>query len=143
MSDLWDVKAVAGYIGVSASTVYRYAEKNDLPHIKKSFGLRFRKEDIDSWLEKDKRKHILPPCIPDERCTKADNWAIYKWGGTNELMAKAKSKTRYNFGYGAIYQRKMRRGKIRWYIDYRDADGRRVQKVASSRCNKGRSSSGS
>ena len=51
-------------------------------------------------------------------------------------MAKANSKTRLNFGYGAIYQRKTRNGRIRWYLDYRDAEGKRIQRVedgASSR----------
>jgi len=45
-------------------------------------------------------------------------------------MAKAKSKTRHNFGFGAIYQRKTKQGNIRWYLDYRNANGSRVQKVA-------------
>jgi len=51
-------------------------------------------------------------------------------------MAKAKPKTRLNFGYGAIYQRKTRDERIRWYLDYRDAEGKRIQRVedgASSR----------
>ncbi len=45
-------------------------------------------------------------------------------------MPKGKSKARYNLGYGAIYQRKTKTGKIRWYLDYRCADGSRIQKVA-------------
>lgn len=46
-------------------------------------------------------------------------------------MAKSKSqKSRYNFGYGAIYQRKTKNGKIRWYLDYRNGNGNRIQKVA-------------
>ena len=44
-------------------------------------------------------------------------------------MAKAKSKTRYNFVYGAIYQRKTKDGRIRWYLDYRDEMGKRIQRV--------------
>ncbi len=45
-------------------------------------------------------------------------------------MAKAKSKSRFNAGFGAIYQRKTKDGKVRWYLDYRDAGGKRVQRVA-------------
>lgn len=45
-------------------------------------------------------------------------------------MAAAKSKSRYNVGFGAIYQRKTKQGKIRWYLDYHDESGKRVQKVA-------------
>ncbi|MHA2217642.1 MAG: tyrosine-type recombinase/integrase [Candidatus Hodarchaeales archaeon] len=45
-------------------------------------------------------------------------------------MPKGKSRTRYNFSYGAIYQREYKSGKIRWYLDYYDAEHKRVQKVA-------------
>lgn len=141
MSNLWDVKAVAEYLAISASTVYRYAERNELPHIKK-FGLRFRKEDIDEFLEKDKRKNIPLSGFPLDKLT-APSVSLMDNGGVCELAKRSKSKTRFYFGYGAIYQRKTKRGKARWYLDYRDADGRRVQKVANSRNNKGRSSFGS
>ena len=45
-------------------------------------------------------------------------------------MAKAKTKSRYKLGYGAIYQRKTKEGNVRWYLDYRDGAGKRVQKLA-------------
>ena len=44
-------------------------------------------------------------------------------------MAKAKTKTRYNFTYGAIYQRKTKQGIVRWYVDYLDEGGKRIQRV--------------
>jgi tetratricopeptide (TPR) repeat protein len=48
-------------------------------------------------------------------------------------MAKhAKSATRLNLGFGAIYQRKTKQGRIRWYLDYRDQRGKRVQRVAKN-----------
>jgi integrase len=43
-------------------------------------------------------------------------------------MAKAKTKTRRNFGIGAIYVRKSKSGSPRYYLDYSDA-GRRIQRV--------------
>ncbi len=46
-------------------------------------------------------------------------------------MAKAKSQTRLNLGIGSVYPRKTRSGIIRWYLDYRDAKGKRVERVAS------------
>lgn len=45
-------------------------------------------------------------------------------------MAKAKTKSRVNFGFGAIYQRKTKDGRIRWYLDYWDEAGKRIQRVA-------------
>ena len=129
MSDsLWNAKTTAEYLGVTVYTVYRYAENNQLPHIKKSFGLRFRKVDLDTWLEKDKRKAIQAPFFAQDRLTYPPALLISNMGGVSE-MAKSKSMSRYNFGYGAIYQRKTKRGKIRWYLDYREGNGKRIQKV--------------
>jgi integrase len=36
-----------------------------------------------------------------------------------------------HFGYGAIYRRKTKDGRNRWYLDYKDANGKRVQRVVS------------
>jgi hypothetical protein len=44
-------------------------------------------------------------------------------------LAKAKSRTRFNLGFGAIYQRKTKGKNIRWSLDYKDAKGKRIQKV--------------
>lgn len=48
-------------------------------------------------------------------------------GGASE-MPKGKSKSRLNIGIGAVYPRKFRCG-IRWFLDYRDKNGKRVQRV--------------
>jgi integrase len=101
--------------------------------------IRFEKGDIDEWLEKRKAKPLPQLVLPPRALTLPPVCHIKgshgKTGGTGE-MAKANSKTRYNFGYGAIYQRKTSDGRIRWYLDYRDAEGKRIQRVedgASSR----------
>lgn len=45
-------------------------------------------------------------------------------------MPKGKFKTRYAWTCGAIYARKTKQGTFRWYMDYRSADGERVQRLA-------------
>jgi integrase len=128
---LWDVKDTANYLDVSIYTIYRYAECGQLPHIKKNFGLRFRKEDLDAWLDGDKRKVIAPNHFFQDKLTHPPKILIKNMGGVSSEMAKSKSKTRYNFGYGAIYTRRTKSGKVRWYLDYRDATRKRVQKVVA------------
>jgi excisionase family DNA binding protein len=131
---LFSVKQVTCYLGVSPCSVYRGIKNREIPFIKRrGLGIRFRREAIDQWLEKSSKKDIpkidtyafpltLPPgCGKRQR---NDNP-----GGSGE-MPKGKSKTRYNFGYGAIYSRTTREGNVRWYLDFRSADGSRVQKVA-------------
>jgi len=51
-------------------------------------------------------------------------------------MPNGKSKTRFNSGYGAIYQRKTSAGRIRWYLDYRDAEGKRIQRLEPGACSR-------
>ncbi len=43
-------------------------------------------------------------------------------------MSKGSSK-RVKYSFGAIYSRRTKQGKDRWYLDYRDARGKRIQKV--------------
>jgi excisionase family DNA binding protein len=129
---LLSAKELSQYLGRSLSTVYRLAENEEIPFIKgRGVGLRFRRGDIDKWLEDSSRK--------SRGLGKQFQWLdlnishsdIIKQLGGERGMPKGKAKTRFNFGYGAIYQRKTRKGNIRWYLDYRDAKGERVQKVAA------------
>jgi excisionase family DNA binding protein len=132
---LLTVKEASAYLGVSPCTVYRWVESGGLPHSRLGRGVRFKQADLDAWVEKQKAspRPILVP--PDQALTLPPVWAKKgcheNTGGTGE-MAKAKSRTRLNFGYGAIYQRKTRDGQARWYLDYRDAKGKRIQRVAGN-----------
>lgn len=45
------VREVAGYLRVDEKTVYRLAKRGDLPGFKVAGTWRFRKSDIDGWIE--------------------------------------------------------------------------------------------
>ena len=49
-------------------------------------------------------------------------------------MARAKTK-RHNCGFGAVYIRKTKKGKPRYYADYRDRSGNRRQKLLKNATN--------
>jgi excisionase family DNA binding protein len=127
------VKQLSQQLGCSTCTVYRLVDKREIPHIRlRGRDIRFNQPDIDAWLETHKNKSLSRVddlarslTLPPESTMKRSH---VETGGTGE-MAKAKSRTRFNFGYGAIYQRKTRDGRIRWYLDYGDADGKRIQRV--------------
>jgi len=133
MDNLLTVPQVAEKLNCHPQTVYKNKE---IPRIViPGVGVRFRELELQEYIEK---RTIKPP---PEILQLAENKLISlisppgcgsikaeKSGGGG--MAKAKSKTRYNFGYGAIYQRKTKKGKTRWYLDYRDSNGKRIQKVA-------------
>lgn len=48
---LLSVKQVAEIINIKPSTIYAWAELGKIPHVKLNGTLRFRLEDIQSWIE--------------------------------------------------------------------------------------------
>jgi len=48
---IFDVKGLAAYLEVSADWIYKNAEVGDLPHFKCGRYLRFKKAEIEKWVE--------------------------------------------------------------------------------------------
>lgn len=122
-------KQLSQYLGISITSVYRLAEKKGIPHIKvKGLGLRFNVENIDEWLKAKTFKPYMPIADHGGALIPIPVRAILPKGGTRG-MPTGKSKTRYNSEYGAVYSRRTRRGIDRWYLDYRDEKGARIQEL--------------
>lgn len=130
---LLTVKELSSYLGVSPCTVYRMAEKGEIPFIRRQgLGLRFQKEAIDVWLDKSSKKPVpildgsVHPLTMPPVCTIKNSHG--QTGGTSE-MPKGKFKSRRNFGFGAVYVRKSSSGNPRYYLDYFD-NRKRIQRVS-------------
>lgn len=54
---LMTVEEVAKYLKVEQSTIYTWAKERKLPSIKVGRFWRFKKEDIDKWLEDRKNEN--------------------------------------------------------------------------------------
>jgi excisionase family DNA binding protein len=48
------VREVAGYLNVDEKTVYRLAQRGELPGFKVAGTWRFKKRDIEDWIERQK-----------------------------------------------------------------------------------------
>jgi excisionase family DNA binding protein len=48
------VREVASYLNVDEKTIYRLAKRGDLPGFKVAGTWRFKKGDIDEWIERQK-----------------------------------------------------------------------------------------
>jgi excisionase family DNA binding protein len=55
-SPAWTVRQVAEFLSVNERTVYRMAERGDLPAFKVGDAWRFRREDIDAWIAKQQQE---------------------------------------------------------------------------------------
>ena len=51
---IFDVRGLTEYLRVSKQWIYERTYLKEIPHIKKQGLLRFRKSDIDKWLDSDK-----------------------------------------------------------------------------------------
>ncbi len=49
------VRDVAGYLNVDEKTVYRLAQRGDLPGFKVAGAWRFKLSDLDEWIDLQKR----------------------------------------------------------------------------------------
>ena len=64
MERLMTLEEVTEYLRLSKDTVYRMANTGKLPASKVGSQWRFRKEDVDQWLEKN--KNVKRNDTPDE-----------------------------------------------------------------------------
>ena len=127
MDQLLSTQETCNYLNISKSTLYRYKKQRLIPYIKKSFGLRFHAEDLEKWLLKDRKKELQNDQIIKNILTNPSQADIDKSKG-GELV-KTKLKTRRNYGYGAIYIRETKSGCPRFYADYRNRNGKRIQSL--------------
>jgi excisionase family DNA binding protein len=49
------VRDVAGYLNVDEKTVYRLVKRGDLPGFKVAGAWRFKRSDLDSWIDLQKQ----------------------------------------------------------------------------------------
>jgi len=124
-SDLLTTQEASEFLKVSCSTLYRYCENGSVPHIRKGFGLRFRKEELEKWLSQDRRRSGLAEAILKNALTKPPPGVIDKAKGGVEVAIQKKG--RRHFAYGSIYQRNAGGS---WTIDFYGPGNERVQKVA-------------
>jgi len=124
---LLTVKEVSSLLHLHSKTIYKWTSERKIPSINTNGLLRFRRQDIEKWLERNRvampqyaaRFPVLLPCPPNY-----DRMLLK--GGT--ALSKGSSK-RVNYSFGAIYSRRTKQGKDRWYLDYRDIKGKRIQRV--------------
>ena len=122
--EIFTVKEVADYLGLSTGHIYKLAERRELQFIKKKgVGLRFRKKDVDEWLEKGN--------CPNYESIKNFNSPVDFSGSKAEVNIGGKERMRKTRGTGDgfIFQRKTKSGRSRWYINYYVGENGRRKRV--------------
>ncbi len=52
------IKELAKYLNVTERTIYNLLERGELPGFKVGVNWRFRREDIDKWIENNKKMSV-------------------------------------------------------------------------------------
>ena len=139
MERLLTVKEVAELLQCHPQTVYR---NRDLPSIDiPGIGIRYKSIELDKYLERRTQQthSLLAPISPYKsfELTDIDKFdKIYlksiKGGNCGPMSGK---KARWNYGFGAVYVRKMKSGKERWYVDFVE-NGKRAREVVKDAQNR-------
>jgi len=118
------IQQAAEMLQHSPTTLYRFCKSGLVPSSKINGKRLIKEDDIENLLEKKKTQtppddHILQETL----LTTVTQTTIENLKGGQEV---ARKKTRHNYGYGSVYKRP--KGKS-WVIDYRDENGKRIQKA--------------
>ncbi|MBD3203705.1 tyrosine-type recombinase/integrase [Candidatus Woesearchaeota archaeon] len=121
------VKEVSSFLNVHPKTVYKWTEERKIPFIRVNGLIRFKKKQIEdlnnhrdfSFSEQAflQSKFMIPLPEYDKMLLK----------GRSALSSR--SSKRWYYGFGKVYTRKTKQGKIRYYIEYTGRDGRRKREV--------------
>lgn len=58
ISPLWDTKQLAEHLGMSPRYIGQLVRESKLPYVRIGRSLRFRRDEIDAWLESRSRKAV-------------------------------------------------------------------------------------
>ncbi|MFC2169647.1 tyrosine-type recombinase/integrase [Acidobacteriota bacterium] len=126
---LLTVKNVSFLLQVHPNTIYKWVDESKIPYLRINGLIRFKKQEIEDQLNHQKNSALaFAENLPNIMIS-PENYDKMFLKGRNALSKKSK---RWNYGFGAIYTRKTKQGKERWYIDYRDEKGKRIQKVVKN-----------
>ena len=118
---------------VSSSTVRRWL-KSGLDHYKIGNTIRIKHDDLERFKNHFKREYALSEKLFINALTNLSPVVIGIDEGGQGAMAKAKKK-RHNCGFGSVYIRETKRGRPRYYADYRDRQGKRIQRLIKNATN--------
>lgn len=99
-SDYWDVRTLSAYLNIKSCTLYAWAAQGRIPCLKIHGLVRFRKDEIDQWVESFRER----PKATESPRMRASAFDI------DRVIARAK-RAAYNSPHGETRQRSSPIGK--------------------------------
>lgn len=133
MEPLLNTRKTSEMLGVHVKTTYQWAKEGRIPHLRINGLIRFDRREIEAWKEKNrKRDGKFFDLLPKFELSMEN----YDKMLLKERSALGKKPKRWNYGFGAVYERRTKKGKLRWYVDYRDESGKRKQELVGNAQNR-------
>ncbi|MBA7494236.1 Tyrosine recombinase XerC [subsurface metagenome] len=129
---LLSVKEVSSFLHVHPKTLYKWTDKGKIPYVRINGLIRFKKQEIESWQEKYRKKTAEFANFLPKFDLSLENYDKMLLKGRSALSKKSK---RWNYGFGSVYIRKTKQGKDRWYADYH-VNGKRIREVVKNAQNR-------
>ena len=126
---LLTVKQLSYFLHVHPNTIYKWTDEGKIPYRKINGLIRFKRQEIEDWQDRNKGKPSKISKFLPNLSLSLKNYDRMLLKGESALRKKSK---RWNYGFGTVYIRKTKKGKDRWYIDYRDENANRVQRVVKN-----------
>lgn len=126
---LFTVKEASSFLHVHPNTTYKWTDEGKIPFIKINGQIRFEKQEIEEFIKKNKYKYVRFAEFLPKLDLSLEKYDIMLLKGRSALSKKSK---RWNYGFGTVYVRKTKQGRIRYYIDYHEKDGKRKREIVKN-----------
>jgi excisionase family DNA binding protein len=130
MEKLLTAEEVSRLLGVCLNTVYRFVGRGELPAIRQGRIIRFRREDIETWLnEHGSRVFPLLDSLKkiDLDLEQYDRLFLKSETRKGGVRVPPEGKV-WRYAFGSVFSRPGKNKSERWYIYYR-LEGRRVREA--------------
>ena len=97
--EFFNINELSEYLGIKKSTLYAMIGNGDLPHYRIGRLIRFRCDDVDSWIQAHRRETIVPEKKAMEIMKAVKNPTIDVDKIIKKSIEEAKEKS-YNAGHG-------------------------------------------
>jgi excisionase family DNA binding protein len=126
---LLSVGQVAELLNLHPSTVYQKVAEGRIPFTRIGRAVRFDRRVIENWVQRNtiKENPAAGLFLKHDVTLDAFDRQFLKGGST----VSARGLRYWNYGIGGIFNRKTAKGHDRWYMQYKDVDGRWRQEVIS------------
>jgi len=127
--ELLTVREGSAYFSKCPNTIRNWIKRGEIPHTKIGRNYYIKKEDLEEHINNNSFKPLHKDLIPKLKIVLDRSVGHVTVSVKGESNGMNKKMSRCNLGVGSVYPRFTKKGNVRWWTDYKNSEGRRVQHV--------------